>query len=167
MQISKETTMPSSHSAPQSTSETVVLRHAASREELIACFPVIAQLRPYLKDAAQWVDRALKMTPAGYRVLAAWNGENVVAIAGYRVMENLIHGRFLYVDDLVTAERHRGSGLGSALLTELSSLGANEHCSRLVLDTAAANAGARRFYRREGLFDLAIGFIKPLDAGVL
>ncbi|HVE09946.1 MAG TPA: GNAT family N-acetyltransferase [Paraburkholderia sp.] len=150
--------MPSQHA----TSEPIVLRHAASREELSACFPVIAQLRPSLKDATQWVDCALKMAPAGYRVLAAWRGANVVAIAGYRVIENLIHGRFLYVDDLVTAEVHRGTGLGAALLTELSALGAHEHCSRLVLDTAAANTNARRFYKREGLFDLAVGFIKPL-----
>jgi hypothetical protein len=35
------------------------------------------------------------MAGAGYRVLAAWDGDRVAAIAGYRVMENLIHGRFL------------------------------------------------------------------------
>jgi hypothetical protein len=28
----------------------IVLRHATSRDELTACFPVISELRPYLKD---------------------------------------------------------------------------------------------------------------------
>jgi ribosomal protein S18 acetylase RimI-like enzyme len=141
------------------------LGHACTADELAACFPVISQLRPLLKDAAEWVARACAMKADGYRVLAAWNGDRVLALAGYRVADNLIHGRFLYVDDLVTARSERGRGLGAALLAELSVIGAGQGCQRLVLDTAAANAGARRFYRREGLLDLSIGFVKSLEAG--
>lgn len=140
----------------------MALRHAISHDELVACFPVISELRPYLKDAAEWVVRASRMASAGYRVLAAWEGERVLAVAGYRVMENLIHGRFLYIDDLVTAEGRRGSGLGASLLKELSAIGVNENCQRLVLDTAAVNTNARRFYKREGLIDAIVGFVKPL-----
>ncbi|HVT50616.1 MAG TPA: GNAT family N-acetyltransferase [Dongiaceae bacterium] len=141
----------------------IVIRHAASGDELSACFPVIAQLRPYLRDAADWVARASAMAPAGYRVLAVWEGERVSALAGYRVTENLIHGRFLYVDDLVATADRRGSGLGAALLQELSIVGVGENCRRLVLDTAATNTNAQRFYKREGLVDSAIGFMKPLE----
>ncbi|MFC0401683.1 GNAT family N-acetyltransferase [Paraburkholderia rhizosphaerae] len=154
--------MSTQQAAPLAVKEPVVLRHATCRDELTACFPVVTQLRPRLKDAAEWVDRATAMAPAGYRVLAAWSGDTVLAIAGYRVMENLIHGRFLYVDDLVTAHSHRGSGLGASLLTELTSVAINENCRRLVLDTAAVNANARRFYKREGLIDAVVGFVKPL-----
>jgi ribosomal protein S18 acetylase RimI-like enzyme len=140
----------------------IVLRHATSRDELAACFPVLVELRPYLKDASEWVDRASEMGSAGYRVLAAWKGDRVSAVAGYRVMENLIHGRFLYVDDLVTADGQRGRGLGASLLKELSTIGRDKNCRRLVLDTAVANANARRFYKREGLIDPIVGFMKPL-----
>jgi hypothetical protein len=35
-------------------------------------------------------------------------------------------------------------------------------CWRPVLDTAAANANARRFYAREGLRDVVVGFIQPI-----
>ncbi len=140
----------------------IVLRHAHGPEELTACFPVISQLRPDLKGVEEWVERASDMSTEGYRVLAAWENDRVVAIAGYRRMENLIHDHFLYVDDLVTAEDERGKGLGSALLTELSAIGIDEYCGRLVLDTAATNESARRFYKREGLIDAVIGFVKPL-----
>jgi ribosomal protein S18 acetylase RimI-like enzyme len=102
------------------------------------------------------------MAGAGYRVLVAREPERVAAVAGYRITENLIHGRFLYVDDLVTAEGRRGEGLGASLLKELSRIGIEEGCRRLVLDTAAANEKARRFYRREGLQDIVVGFVKPL-----
>jgi ribosomal protein S18 acetylase RimI-like enzyme len=78
-------------------------------------------------------------------------------------MENLIHGRFLYVDDLVTADGQRGKRLGAALLKELSTIGVDKNCRRLVLDTAVTNTKARRFYKREGLIDRIVGFMKPLE----
>ena len=139
------------------------LRHASSRDELAACYPVIVELRPFLRDAAEWCERASAMAGAGYRVLAAWRQDHAVAIAGYRVTENLIRGRFLYVDDLVTARDDRGNGLGASLLKELARIGMKENCRSLVLDTAAANTNARRFYKREGLLDIVVGFVKPLE----
>jgi ribosomal protein S18 acetylase RimI-like enzyme len=144
----------------------VVLRHAETREALAACFPVISALRPFLRSETEWCDRAAAQAEAGYRVLAAWDEGRALAVAGYRITENLIHGRFLYVDDLVTAEAERGRRLGAALLQELSTIGCARNCRRLVLDTAAANANARRFYKREGLQDLVIGFIKPLGPAI-
>lgn len=142
----------------------LVFRHAHGRDDLAACFPVIRQLRPALKDAAEWIARATGMATTGYRVLAAWDGRRVLALAGYRTMDNLIHGHFLYVDDLVAAEGERGKGLGAGLLRELAAIGFDEHCQRLVLDTAATNTSARRFYTREGLIDAVVGFVKPLKA---
>ena len=109
--------------APVTLPNGIVLRHALSLEELTSCFPVISQLRPRLKGVEEWVERASEMATDGYRVLAAWEGSRVLAVAGYRVMENLIHDHFLYVDDLVTADDERGKGLGAALLTELSAIG--------------------------------------------
>jgi ribosomal protein S18 acetylase RimI-like enzyme len=140
------------------------LRQAEGAEDFIACFPVISVLRPGLSGVTEWVDYATGMASKGYRVLAAWEGEKVLAVAGYRMMDNLIHGHFLYVDDLVTAEDQRGKGLGAALLKELSAIAASDGCQRLVLDTAAANTNARRFYSREGLMDVVVGFVKPLGA---
>jgi ribosomal protein S18 acetylase RimI-like enzyme len=125
---------------------------------------VIAQLRPFLEDMADWEERVSSMARAGYRVLAAWDGERATAVAGYRIMENLIHRRFIYVDDLVTADGRRGEGLGALLLKEVSKIGVEAQCQRLVLDTAAANTSARRFYKREGLLDVVVGFVKPLEA---
>ncbi|MGU3812791.1 N-acetyltransferase family protein [Vibrio diabolicus] len=140
----------------------IALQHAETPEQLANCFSVISRLRPALKDEGEWIRRALFMKQHDYHVLVAWENDTALAVAGYRFMENLIHGNFIYVDDLITAEGQRNRGLGSALLTELTNIGKHNQCDRLVLDTLATNEHARRFYQREGLNDAIVGFYKNL-----
>lgn len=70
----------------------------------------------------------------------------------------MIHGRFLYVDDLVTDAEGRGQRHGERLLQALRELGRAEGCQQLVLDTALANALAQRFYFRSGLLARGLHF---------
>lgn len=140
----------------------IVVQHAETPTQLANCFSVISRLRPALKDEDEWVIRALFMRQHDYHVLVAWHNDKALAVAGYHFMENLIHGNFIYVDDLVTAEGQRSRGLGSTLLTELTNIGKRHQCDRLVLDTLATNTQARRFYQREGLNDAIVGFYKTL-----
>ncbi|PKD78674.1 GNAT family N-acetyltransferase, partial [Escherichia coli] len=76
--------------------------------------------------------------------------------------ENLIYGRFLYVDDLVVTERSRGARHGAALLQALERMAREAGCAKLVLDTGLANALAQRFYFRQGLLTGAMRFSKVL-----
>jgi ribosomal protein S18 acetylase RimI-like enzyme len=138
------------------------LRHAESDREIAACFPVMALLRPHLSTAEELVTRVARQRAAGYRILAAWSDDLPLALAGYRVEENLIHGRFIYVDDLVTAESERGSGLGAQLLAAVAEVGQREGCTRLVLDTALDNVLAHRFYYRQGLLARALRFSRAI-----
>jgi len=140
----------------------IVLRHAESDAEIAACFEVMVQLRPHLADAAELVTRVRRQRGAGYRLLAAWRGGTPVALAGYRIEENLIHGRFIYVDDLVTADAERRGGLGARLLTAVAEIGCEEGITRLVLDTAIDNVLAHRFYYRQGLLARALRFSREI-----
>jgi hypothetical protein len=72
----------------------VTLRHAETDTEIAACFPVMVLLRPHLA-AEEFVTRVRRQHGAGYRLLAAWRDGVPVALAGYRIEENLIHGRFI------------------------------------------------------------------------
>jgi GNAT superfamily N-acetyltransferase len=139
------------------------LRHAETDAEIAACFPVMALLRPHLGGADELVTRVARQREAGYRILAAWRDGAPIALAGYRTEENLIHGRFIYVDDLVTAENERSCGLGARLLDAVAALGQSLGCDRLVLDTALDNVRAHRFYYREGLLARALRFSRPIS----
>lgn len=73
-----------------------------------------------------------------------------------------MHGPHLYVDDLVTEETRRSSGLGERLLKHLLAFGRERGCSKLVLDTPLTNAFGHRFYYRQGLLASALRFNAPL-----
>lgn len=140
----------------------IVLRHAETDAEIAACFPVMAQLRPHLADAGELVARVGRQGAAGYRILAAWREGAPVGLAGYRFEENLIRGRFVYVDDLVTAEASRRNRIGARLLDAVATIGRDAGCAHLVLDTALDNVLGHRFYYRQGMLARALRFSRPL-----
>ncbi|MFY1664352.1 GNAT family N-acetyltransferase [Pseudomonas sp. Pseu.R1] len=135
-----------------------------SAHDLRVAYPLMQQLRPHLVSEADFISRIERMGTGGYRLVGAFDAGALVALAGYRLQENLIYGPFLYVDDLVTAEAQRGGQWGSRLLRALERLARASGCSRLVLDTGLANARAQRFYFREGLYTGALRFQKQFDA---
>lgn len=142
--------------------EDVALRHADTEVEQRACFAVMQELRPHLKNAEEFLDRIGRQARQDYRILAAWDDDRVVALAGYRFQENLVYGKFLYVDDLVSASDQRGKRWGERLLKALDDVALQAACVRLVLDTGMANALAQRFYFRQGLLTGSLRFGKPI-----
>jgi GNAT superfamily N-acetyltransferase len=141
----------------------IVLRHAENGAEIGACFPVMVRLRPHLANAEEFAARVARQHEAGYRLLVAWRAGAPIGLAGYRVEETLIHGRFIYVDDLVTSESERRHGIGARLLEAVAAEGRRLGCGRLVLDTALDNVLAHRFYYRQGLVARALRFSRDLD----
>jgi GNAT superfamily N-acetyltransferase len=87
--------------------------------EIGACFELMRQLRPHLTSAAELAERWRRQTADGYRIVALWADRGPRALAGFRVQENLIHGRFLYVDDLVADAGERSRGHGGRLMEHL------------------------------------------------
>ncbi|MBN3845907.1 GNAT family N-acetyltransferase [Paraburkholderia sp. Ac-20342] len=133
-----------------------------SDQDYQASFAVMRELRPHLTDAATFTAQARRQAGQGYRLLAVWQGDQVKALAGYRLQENLLYGRFLYVDDLVTAADARGHGLGARLIDALREEARKQGCTNFVLDTGLANSLGQRFYFRQGLLAVGMHFRQPL-----
>lgn len=126
------------------------------------CFALMRQLRPHLASPAEFVARWRRQAADGYRLVALRRDGRPAALSGFRVQENLVYGRFLYVDDLVTDEALRSSGLGERLMQHLLTVGRKLGCAKLVLDTPLANVLGHRFYYRQGLLAGALRFNIPL-----
>ncbi|SMF47925.1 Acetyltransferase (GNAT) family protein [Tistlia consotensis] len=126
--------------------------------EIAACFPLMRQLRPHLASAEELAERWRRQAAEGYRLLGLWAEDTPLALAGYRLQENLVYGRFLYLDDLVTLEGARGRGHGARLIEHLKQEASRLGCARLVLDTPLDNVLGHRFYYRQGLLARALRF---------
>jgi ribosomal protein S18 acetylase RimI-like enzyme len=131
--------------------------------DITACYALMRELRPQLASEAEFVERWRRQSKQGYAIVALWRAQRPVALAGFRVQENLVHGRFLYVDDLVTDESERRRGHGARLLDRLKAEGRALRCRKLVLDTALENTLAHRFYYRQGLLAMSLRFNCLLD----
>lgn len=138
------------------------LIHVTTEQDCLSCFPVMRELRPHLPDAAAFAAQVLRQTRGGYRLLAAWRDHAATGLIGYRIQENLMNGRFLFVDDLVVRADERRSGLGAHLLDAARRRAHEAGCRQLVLDTGLGMALAQRFYFRQGLLTRGIGFYQEL-----
>lgn len=137
---------------------TVALRYLDHEEDIRAAYPLMRQLRPQLDSAQAFVQRWQHQRTQGYRLLALWNGSQPLGLAGFRVQDNLVHGRFVYVDDLVIDASCRSQGYGKRLIDAVKAEAKALDCSQLLLDAAMGNALGHRFYYRQGLLATALRF---------
>jgi GNAT superfamily N-acetyltransferase len=126
-------------------------------------FPVLVELRTELTPA-QFASVYAEGHPQGLRFTAMYDDDGAcVAVAGWRVVATTVALRKLYVDDLVTAAAHRGRGVGSALLAELTSRARAAGCRVIDLDSGLHRQDAHRFYIREGLPIVSFHFGRTLE----
>ena len=127
---------------------------ADTDQQINACYPIMHELRPHIK-AEDFLQRIRYQQTSGYFLVAMKDVvdgiETVVAVAGFRIGENLAWGRFLYIDDLVTNTECRSKGYGSRLLEWLKAHASALDCEQLHLDSGLQRVDAHRFYEREGL----------------
>ena len=123
---------------------------ARMRKEFQHCYPVVAQLRPHLSEA-EFLKRVETQMPEGYRIAFVEHEGRPVCIAGFRIMQSLAWGKFLYVDDLVADERERSKGFGQELMAWLVQHAKGAGCDELHLDSGVQRFGAHRFYLASGM----------------
>ena len=118
---------------------------AQSDADIQRCFPVMVQLRSHLV-AVEFVARVRRQQRAGYELAFVEHDGAVKAVAGFRLMENLPWGKFLYVDDLVTDEAVRSHGHGQKIFAWLIERARAAGCAEFHLDSGVQRFGAHRFY---------------------
>ena len=138
------------------------VRLAESAAEIARCFPAMLHLRPHLV-AEEFVGRVEAQQAQGYLLAYLEEGGAVVAVAGFRVMEKLMTGRTMYVDDLVTDPARRSQGHGKALLDWLQGYARGAGCATFSLDSGTQRWEAHAFYFRERMRATSFHFVKKLE----
>jgi GNAT superfamily N-acetyltransferase len=140
----------------------VEIRHVEQLAEIGECFAVMAELRPNLQDVDSFIRQVARQREQGYRLSAAWSGGRIVGVVGYRLQENFLHGRHVFVDDLVVREEFRSDGVGALMLSAARAYAREQRCGHFVLETGLHKVLAQRFYFRQGMLPHAIGFVETL-----
>jgi GNAT superfamily N-acetyltransferase len=138
------------------------IKIASSEDEILQCFPVIVQLRSHLTQT-DFLNRVKRQQQAGYQ-LVYLQDDRVKAVAGFRLVDTLAHGRLLYIDDLVTDTNVRSKGYGSALLDWLVGYAESQGCGSVQLDSGTHRSGAHRFYFSKGMEIGSFRFILRLSS---
>jgi ribosomal protein S18 acetylase RimI-like enzyme len=90
-------------------------------------------------------------------VLLACLEEEVAGLLSYSVRADLYHaGNSVLIEELVVDEKHRGHGIGSALMEALLQKAQALGCRELCLAVMPDNEQAIRFYKRHGLVEEAL-----------
>ena len=128
----------------------VRIADAETSAEIARCFPVMSQLRPKVaaEEFAPLVARLAELT--GLRI-AFLDDDGIKAVAGYRISEWLAGGRYLEIEDLVTAEDARSKGYGGRLFDWLVEVAAAHGCRQVRLVSNVKRVDAHRFYVRKGM----------------
>ncbi|MHB1656211.1 MAG: GNAT family N-acetyltransferase [Burkholderiales bacterium] len=124
---------------------------ALTETEIAACYPVMRELRPHLEETGFVSQVQRQMQNHGYTLAYIAASEQIVAAAGYRVIESLSWGRALYVDDLITLNSARKHGYGGRLLDWLMQTARDLSCAQFHLDSGMHRHDAHRLYLNHGL----------------
>jgi len=119
---------------------------AESDTEIERCHSIMGDLRPHVRRQ-EFLERVKRQKrEGGYELAFLEVDGEVKAVAGFRISECLAWGKFLYVDDLVSAPRERSKGHGGRLLDWLVNRAREEGCDELHLDSGVQRFDAHRFY---------------------
>ena len=119
---------------------------ARTSRQIARCYEVMRELRPHFTEPRKFVEQVRRQQRDGYLLAFVEAGGEIRAVAGYRFLESLYSGRFLYVDDLVTREGDRSAGYGGKLFDWLVQQAREKKCTSFELDSGVQRFDAHRFY---------------------
>jgi GNAT superfamily N-acetyltransferase len=120
------------------------IRELSTDAEFLTAFPLKRRLRDRVREEA-FLAEVRRQRIEGHRLLALFDTERLLALAGVRRTHTLSRGEHLLVDDLVTADGERGRG--RQRMRWLARRARDEGIGKIHLDSRAA---ARGFYEELG-----------------
>ncbi|HSH39096.1 MAG TPA: GNAT family N-acetyltransferase [Chthoniobacterales bacterium] len=136
---------------------------AESAEQIRHGYPVMRELRPHIATEEEFLTRVERQQKQGYLLAYVEAGDEIRAVAGYRYVDFLFQGHFMYVDDLVTRSIDRSAGFGGQLFDWLVQQARVQNCTSLELDSGVQRFDAHRFYLMKRMKIASHHFSLPLS----
>lgn len=139
-----------------------MIKLAETDIEIEKCFDVMSELRAHLHKK-DFLNTVRHMETEGYKLAYIEDEGKVVTTAGYRIYTNLMMGKHLYVDDLVTSDSARSRGYGERMVNWLREEAIKENCNFYHLDSGTHRHEAHKFYFRHGFTIASYHFSETLS----
>ena len=140
----------------------MIIKKMETHADYEAVFPVIQELRPHLTFAEYTSLLTEAQKQDDYEIVATFDGDKCVAAMGFRVLYDFVHGKHLYIDDLVVTEGCRSKGIGAEFLKYAERVAVEKKCKGLRLCTGVDRKDSQRFYERNEWNARAIAYKKTL-----
>jgi len=126
------------------------IRLAETNDEIMNCYPVMAELRPHIQPD-EFLPTVKRLAEgAGFRLAYLFDRE-IKAVAGFRISEWLAGGKYLEIEDLVAKNNERSKGYGGELFDWVVAYAKENDCQQLRLVSRVSRHDAHRFYLRKGM----------------
>ncbi len=122
---------------------------ANSDHELRMAAEVLLQLRDSY-DVDSLIHQIHEQQKEGYQIAYVESDNRILCVAGFIVGNKLAWGKHIYIDDLVTCEKHRSTGAGAFMIDWLKSYAKDHDCKQIHLDSGVQRFPVHKFYLREG-----------------
>ncbi|RID81702.1 GNAT family N-acetyltransferase [Peribacillus asahii] len=126
--------------------DSLTIKELQSQNEILGAFPVMKQLRPHLDESTYLDLVADAQEKDRYKMLALFDGDEMVAVTGFKPMITLYYGRFVWVCDLVTDNKKRSKGYGEKLLTYVHDWAKENNYENVALSSGLQRTDAHLFY---------------------
>ncbi len=126
----------------------IVASNALDSNDLKRFFELLKELRPHLTLVSFKKIFSEAQKSSSYQMIGIEDETGLVALMGYRILHDFVHGKHIYIDDLVSKEASRSKGYGTILLKHAEEIAKENGCTNLRLCTGIENEAGKKFYEK-------------------
>lgn len=141
----------------------ISIKELQSKDEILSGYTIMKHLRSHLNESA-YLELVLEaQQKEGYKLIALYDHERMVAVTGFKPMITLYYGHFIWVCDLVTEPNARSKGYGEMLLSYVHQWAEDLGYKKVSLSSGLQRLDAHRFYEEKMDYDkVSYVFLKEL-----
>lgn len=138
------------------------IRELKSKEEILATYEILLEVYPNL-TLEEYSNELDVMLPHNYGQVVVMDGDEIAGLTGYWIGSKLWCGKYMELDNVVVAEKHRRKGVGKMLFEYMEEWAKKEGCTMLALDSYTTNHTAHRFFYDQDYWPKGFHFVNVLD----
>jgi len=130
-------------------------------EEMLQFYSLIEHLG--YPESLEAYQKLLKpMIDRGYAQIIYYVNNEAIALAGFWVNTKLFSGKYIDVDNVIVAPKHRGLGVGALLMKWIEEHAKQIEAKMIVLDAFLESRKAHQFYFKQGYVVKGFHFTKDV-----